>query len=109
MKDEPCLVSTSIDSKQLASALCKTILNQRLAACGQIIPEVESMYWWYDKLETEAEVIVQFKSHMGLVKKLMQTIKAEHSYDVPEIIVTKIDIIDVNYGEWLKTVTTKHF
>ena len=98
-------VSTTIDSREEAAALARDVVGQRLAACAQIVGPVLSTYWWEGELETAEELIVLIKTTADRCDDLLARIRAVHSYDVPEAIVTPISGGDPAYLTWVKTET----
>ena len=98
-----CVVTTTIDDVKIARALAESVIEAHLSACVQIIPGVTSYFQWQDKIEMSQELLLQFKTTEQCAEKLMQYIKKSHSYDTPEIIMTKIDGVDLNYQKWVET------
>ncbi len=67
-----------------ARELAKSALVARLAACANLIPKIESHYWWEGKLESSAEVLIVFKTTRAKLKALEKLILETHPYDTPE-------------------------
>jgi len=95
-----CIVITTTNSKEEADTLAKAILNEKLAACIQV-SEIESRYFWGDKLERICEYKLEIKTTKDNLTKLEEFIKSKHSYEAPEIIA--VPIIDGNqdYFNWI--------
>ncbi len=85
------------DANKLAAAL----VEERLAACVNIVPGVTSIYRWQDKLENDSESLLVIKSHRELFSSLEQRIKQLHKYDVPEILSLPIEAGHAPYLNWL--------
>ncbi len=83
-----------------ARRLARLALSKRLAACANIIPRVESHYWWQGKIERGAELLILFKTRKSLLAKLSALIKAEHPYDTPEIVAIAVDSVEKGYLLW---------
>ncbi|MBI5332599.1 MAG: divalent-cation tolerance protein CutA [Candidatus Aenigmarchaeota archaeon] len=85
------------EAKKLADLLVK----ERLAACINIIPNIESVYFWKGKLVNDKEVLMLGKTRKSLAKKIIETVKKHHSYTAPCI--TFLPIIDGNkeYLDWI--------
>ncbi len=84
-----------------AQRISKVLLNQRKAACVNIVPRVSSLFWWQGKLDSaqESPLIVTTKaSHLNEIVRL---VKELHSYDVPEIIALPIVGGNQDYLEWI--------
>ncbi|MGC8764454.1 MAG: divalent-cation tolerance protein CutA [Brevinematia bacterium] len=98
------VVVTTTDTKKESEKLVDSVLEERLAACAQVF-EIESHYWWKGKLEKAMEYRIDFKTKSKLARKLMERIKALHSYEVPELIVLPIIDGEKNYLEWIEKET----
>lgn len=88
-KTEFVVISTTTDSRSKAEKLAGLIVNNRLAACVQIMP-VRSIYRWKGNIEKASEYLILSKTRAALADKLTAFIRKNHSYEVPEIIVTSI-------------------
>jgi periplasmic divalent cation tolerance protein len=84
------IVYTTIDDIQAARRIAKTLVEEQLVACVNIIPKIESYYKWKGKIENEEEVLMIAKTVDENVKKTIQRIKQLHSYELPDIIVLPI-------------------
>lgn len=84
-----------------ARKLAKAALEAKLVACANLIPKVESHYWWQGKLEKSAEVLIVFKSTEVKLKALEKTILANHPYDTPEFVVLQITAGNERYLDWV--------
>jgi periplasmic divalent cation tolerance protein len=93
------LVTTA--SKQEAEKIAQRLLKQKLIACANIIGPVSSFFHWSGKIETAEEYLVFMKSRRDLFDKLAETVKALHSYEVPEILVLPIVGGSKDYLAWL--------
>lgn len=93
------LITTA--SKHEAEKIAKRLLMQKLIACANIIGPVSSLFHWSGKMETADEYMVFMKSRRDLFDKLTETIKALHSYEVPEILVLPIVGGSKEYLDWL--------
>lgn len=77
------------------------LLERNLAACVNIIPNLESHYRWQGKVECSAEVLLIIKTRQSFFSKLVKAVKEVHSYDVPEIIALPMISGEKNYFAWL--------
>lgn len=91
--------SGSIDE---ARKIVRYLVQERYVACGQIIPWVESVYMWDNKLNTAQESKVILKTHMDKYESIKDVIQNNSSYDVPEILWSRIDGGNEEYLNWLK-------
>lgn len=84
-----------------ARILSGTALKARLVACANLIPKIESHYWWQGKLESSAEVLIIFKTTKAKLKALEKLIVEKHPYDTPEFIVLPITAGNKRYFDWI--------
>ncbi len=84
-----------------ATRIAETLVNQKLAACVQILPGMQSIYLWKGEVQRESEVLVIAKSTRPNFEKLERQVRAMHSYDTPEIIALPILTGSDPYLEWL--------
>ena len=85
-----------------ARKLVQTALRNRLVACANIIPGVESHYWWKEKLERSREVLILFKTTKSRVLELQALVAAEHPYTTPEFVSLSVDHVSDRYLTWWK-------
>jgi periplasmic divalent cation tolerance protein len=86
MAEETLIVLTTWPDVESARKAARTLVEEQLAACGNILPGVESIYRWQGAVETSTEVLVLFKTTLVRYAQLETRIKALHTYEVPEII-----------------------
>lgn len=96
--------SGSIDE---ARKVCRYLVQERLVACAQITPWIESIYLWNGLLETTQESKITLKSHRSLFEEVKRIIKENCSYQVPEITFTPIEGGNAEYFDWLLTTIKK--
>ena len=85
---------------RVARKLARAALSARLAACANLIPNLESHDWWEGKLESAAEVLVLFKTSLRRVPALERLILARHPYDTPEFVVLPVRAANARYRAW---------
>jgi periplasmic divalent cation tolerance protein len=76
----------TINSLEAAQILARKIVTARLAACVNIIPQVQSVYMWEGDLQQDSEVMLMAKTRQDLVPQLTTFVKENHPYQVPEVI-----------------------
>ena len=96
------LVLVTAPDLDTARALAKATLSARLVACANLIPKIESHYWWQGKLESSTEVLIIFKTTKSKLKALEQLIVANHPYDTPEFLVLPIIAGNKRYLNWVR-------
>lgn|SRR5262245_31684434 len=84
-----------------ARALAKAALRARLVACANLIPGLESHYWWQGKIEKGREVLILFKTFRRHLPRLEKLVLAHHPYDTPEFIVLQLSRGSRRYLDWL--------
>ena len=84
-----------------ARLLARAALKTRLAACANLVPKIESHYWWHGKIESGAEVLIIFKTQKSKLGALEKMIMAKHPYDTPEFLVLTLAKGSRNYLKWL--------
>ena len=89
------------EAKKIACALIK----EKLAACVNIIENVNSLFWWQGKVDRLKEVLLIVKTRRTLMNKLIKKVKSLHSYAVPEIIALPIVSGDKKYLQWINEST----
>lgn len=100
------VVTTTTASLDAAGELAASAVAQRLAACAQVGGPVRSTYRWQGSIEVAEEYTVLFKTTAGRADALSDHIRASHSYDVPEIVVTPVIGGDRAYLDWIVAETT---
>jgi len=95
------IVMVTTANKQEAENIPQCLLKEQLIACANITGPVSSLFHWAGKLEKAEEYLVIMKSRKDLFEKLMETVKALHSYEVPEIIALPIVEGSKAYLDWL--------
>lgn len=95
------LVIVTTSSRREAKMIVRRLLDEKLIACANIAGSVSSLFWWNKKVESAEENVVLMKTRLDLFEKLSETVKALHSYQVPEIIALPIVKGSKQYMDWL--------
>ena len=90
MEDEFLIVFCTFPNLEIARRVIIHLVEHRLIACGNILPEVESIYWWKEKIECASEVAAILKTTRTTFSRLESTFKELHPYEVPELVATQI-------------------
>ena len=101
MSDEAIVVFMTAASGEEAARLADLLIGAHLAACVQILPEMESVYRWEGKIERQPEVLLLVKTTRSKFEDLEREVRALHSYETPEIIAVPIVAASTPYLEWL--------
>ena len=94
-------VTTTTDSRVEAERLGRVMVERRLAACAQIVGPITSTYWWKGSMETTEEWMAVLKTTDELRSRLIAALKAEHSYETPEIIALPVASGLEKYLHWV--------
>ncbi len=84
-----------------AQVLAERALKERVAACANILPQMESMYWWQGAIHRTPECVLILKTDVHHVDATMKLIKHYHSFGSPCIVSLAVDAGDENYLKWL--------
>jgi len=87
---------------KVARKLARAALAARLVACVNLMPRIESHYWWQGKLECSTEVLLVMKTTTTRLAALEELVVAKHPYDTPEFIVLPINRGNKRYLTWLE-------
>lgn len=99
----------TVPDDQMARKLAKGLLEKKLAACVNIIPNIKSVYEWEGKIEEDAELILMIKTRTSRVNEVAQYVRDNHSYDVAEVISAPIANGNPPYLDWIgQIVPEKH-
>lgn len=100
--DEPVMVLLTAANGEEAVRLADMLIGAHLAACVQILPEMESVYRWQGKIERQPEVLLLAKTVRSKFDELEKQVRALHSYETPEIIAVPIVAGSTPYLDWLR-------
>jgi periplasmic divalent cation tolerance protein len=88
-------------SHDVAERLVTTIVEERLAACGNIVPGLTSIYHWEGALQRDSEVLIIFKTTRAVLARLMARVEEIHPYDVPEVLAVPVTAGLDAYTTWV--------
>ena len=97
------IILTTLPDAETAQRIGTQLVEERLAACVNLLPGVTSLYHWQGKMETASEVMALFKTTSDLWPSFERRLKELHPYDVPEIIVLKPEAVAESYAQWVTT------
>ncbi len=101
MNSEYIIILVTAANREEAIKIADALLAQRKAACVNIIPKVSSMFWWGGKVERTEENLLIIKSRTELFDEVVSSVKAIHSYEVPEIIALPVIKGSTDYLSWV--------
>jgi len=95
------VVFVTTSSEEEAEKIASLLLEKRKAACVNVIPRVNSRFWWQGKLDSAQESLLIIKTRGALVPEITDMVKKAHSYTVPEIVALPIVGGNKDYLDWL--------
>ncbi|MEZ6045424.1 MAG: divalent-cation tolerance protein CutA [Planctomycetaceae bacterium] len=95
------VVYVTVPSVQVAEKMAQDVVEARLAACANIIPQVQSVYRWEGKISHDQEAVLIFKTDQDRVTELISKVRELHEYEVPCITSWPITDILPEYLEWI--------
>lgn len=96
------MVYCTAPDSSVAQAIARSLVEQRVAACVNILPEVRSIYSWQGKIHDDAEVLLLIKTDRNYFQALSDIITRMHPYEVPEIIGVPLEAGYQPYLEWME-------
>jgi periplasmic divalent cation tolerance protein len=95
------LLATAPDA-DVAARIARTLVEERLAACVNLVPQVRSIYRWQGRVEDESEVLLVIKTRADRVDALAARLRALHPYELPELLVLPVESGLAPYLEWVR-------
>lgn len=102
MTTDEVIILITASSDDEAVKIATALVNEHLAACVNILPEVRSLFFWEGRTQDAREVLLICKGRLPFVKKLIIRVKELHSYTVPEIIAIPIVAGSQGYLDWVR-------
>ena len=102
MKLQLLLVTTTTSNRKEAGLIARDLVEQRLAACVQIVENIHSIYRWKGELQEEKEFLLLIKSAQSLFDGIEKRLAEIHSYEVPELVALPLTGVSEVYGAWLR-------
>jgi periplasmic divalent cation tolerance protein len=101
MAEEALLVFSTFPTAEAARTAVRTLVEERLCACGNLMPKVESIYRWEGRVETAEEVLIVLKTTRLRYPAVEESLRAMHPYEVPEIIAVRLENGAPAYLKWI--------
>jgi periplasmic divalent cation tolerance protein len=102
-KTDSIIILITTGSEEEAHKIAELLTNEKKAACVNIVPGVDSLFWWEGKIESVRENLLLVKTRASLFPEIVEMVKRMHSYEVPEIIALPIIAGSEDYLKWLDT------
>jgi periplasmic divalent cation tolerance protein len=100
-KTDRIIVLITTGSEAEAHKIAELLVKGKKAACVNIVPRVDSLFWWEGKLDSAQESLLLVKTKASLFPEIVELVKRTHSYEVPEIIALPIIAGSEDYLKWL--------
>ena len=101
MADQILLAISTFPDAETASRTAQALVEEKLAACANVLPTIHSIYRWKGKIETAGEIMVLFKTTQERQAAFEKKLRSLHPYEVPELICFKIDSGSPDYLRWV--------
>jgi len=95
------LIYITASNIEEARRIAKMLVEKRLVACANIVPKIESLYWWEGKINCEEEALIFAKTVREKVKNVIEEVKRLHSYEVPAIVSFDISEGNEDFLDWI--------
>jgi len=95
------LVLTTTPNLSEAEKLAKKIIEKKLAACVQVLPQMKSFYFWKGEVQNETEYLLLIKTLETKFLAIEEFIQTNHSYDVPEVVALSAEQVSHSYLKWI--------
>lgn len=99
-KPQPLVVLVTAPNSRVARKLAAAALDAKLAACVNLMPEIESHYWWKGRLAKGHEILAVFKTTSAHLKQLEHVLTGLHPYETPEFIALQVKTASRKYLNW---------
>jgi periplasmic divalent cation tolerance protein len=99
--DAPLLILTTVGTEEDASRIARLLVEERLAACVNVVPGVRSVYWWEGRVNLDAELLLLVKTTEPLVDAVQARLAEVHPYDIPEFVVVEPERLAPRYLQWV--------
>ena len=95
------LIYITASNRYEARRIARTLVEERLAACANVISPIDSFYWWQGKVNEEREVALFAKTRVELVEAVIARVRALHSYSVPCVVALPILAGNPAFLDWI--------
>lgn len=99
------VVLVTAPSAEQAAELARALVEERLAACGNVVSGVRSIYRWEGKVQDDAEALLVLKTTRARLEELRERVLALHPYEVPEVLALPVEAGSARYLAWIAAET----
>jgi periplasmic divalent cation tolerance protein len=101
MTDQVCEVVITADNEDWLLDFTRSLLRERLVACGQHVTPIRSIYRWNDEIEEDTETRVALHTRLGLIPAILERVRHEHPYEVPCVLALPVAAGNPDYLAWV--------
>lgn len=98
---ERLVVFITVSGEEEGRKIARLLVGERKAACVNVVPGADSIFWWKGKIDSGQESLLIVKTKASLFPEVVDLVKSAHSYEVPEIVAMPIVAGNEDYLEWL--------
>lgn len=102
---EHCLIYVTASSRTEAESLARLLVEERLAACANVIERITSFYWWEGEVQSGEEAVVIAKTRRDMVEDVVAAVKRMHSYSCPCVVALPIVAGNPDFLNWIAAET----
>jgi periplasmic divalent cation tolerance protein len=102
MTTSPAKIAITMSTIDEAPVIARALVERKLAACVNILPGVQSIFRWQEKIETAAEAMLVIKTTEDRVPLVEQALQSLHSYELPEFLVLNVEGVSDAYLQWIQ-------
>lgn len=103
--DKIIAIITTVDSHEAVERISRTLLEERLITCAQVIGPITSVYWWKDRVEQAQEWLALMKTRETLYEAVERRVREMHPYELPEIVAFNVERGLPGYLQWVRDET----
>lgn len=96
------IVLSTAGSQEEARKIAYALVDRKLAACVNVVPQIESVYRWQGKVENTTEWLLIIKTQAEAFERVRDAIRSLHSYELPECVMLEIDAGSQDYLQWIR-------
>lgn len=100
--EDVCVVYCTAPDEEVAARVARALVEERLAACVNVLPAVVSFYRWEGELHEDGELLLVVKTRRALLEPLAARVRELHPYEVPELIALPVEAGSAAYLAWVR-------
>lgn len=101
MSEEVRVVLVTAPNAETGEFLARELVEERVAACANVVPGLVSVFWWEGEIQRDDEVLVIFKTRADRLEALRERVTDLHPYEVPEVLALPVDFAHPPYARWI--------